>query len=114
MAYPTSCLLAPTAIKAPIIPKDTETPHNPGSPSPNALNDFENQFSSFANIAAILALMPDIIMIRTNKSNGSVNARIFNEPKLNPSVNACIPIHKLVDAIPSAAKFPDFRCKAKP
>ena len=78
------------------------------------MNAFENQFSSLANIAAILALIPEITIIKTNNSSGSSSGSILIDPILNPSVSACIPIHRLVDAIPKAAKLPDFLCKAKP
>ena len=47
-------------------------------------------------------------MINMNKSNGFSSGRILNEPMVKPLVNACIPTQRLVDAMPNAAKLPDF------
>ena len=108
-AYPMSPLFAATARRAPISPSETETPHSPGFPSPNIFMPFENQFSSLAKRVAMPAFIPVVINIRTNRSSGLSKARTLNSPISNPPVMACIPIHRFEDAIPSAARFPDFR-----
>ena len=113
-AYPVSSRLLATARSAPTIPMETETPQSPGMPRPSALKACENQFSSCANRAAMVALMPVTVIRRRNRSKGSSRASILREPNSNPPVIACIPIHRLDAATPRAARLPDCRCSASP
>ena len=106
-AYPTSSRLEATASRAPTIPIDTETPQSPGRPKPTALNACENQFSSRAKRAAMVALIADTTISRINRRSESSSARILRDPRSNPPVIACIPIHRLDAATPRAARLPD-------
>ena len=111
-AYPTSPLFAATARRAPNMPSETETPQRPGFPRPSIFMPLENQLSSLAKRVAIPAFKPVTPIIRTNRSKGLSKAKTFNSPISNPPVIACIPIHKFEDAMPRAARLPDFRCAA--
>ena len=113
-AYPESSRLDATAINAPTIPKEIDTPQSPGWPSPAALNPWENQLSSRAKRAAIPAFIPDTSINSRKRINGVSRGSITNEPAVNPSVIACIPIHRLEAATPSAARFPEPLCNARP
>ena len=113
-AYPVSSRLLATARSAPTIPIEIETPQSPGLPSPSAANACENQFLSRAKRAAMVALMPVTVIRSRNNSRGLSSASILREPNSNPPVIACIPIHRLDAATPSAARLPDCRCSASP
>ena len=62
----------------------------------------------------MLAFIPDTTINKMNKIRGVSSGSIIKEPAVNPFVIACIPIHKLEAATPSAARFPDCLCKARP
>ena len=111
-AYPTSPLFAATARRAPNSPSETETPQRPGFPRPSIFIPSENQLASLAKLVAIPAFKLVTPIIRTNRSKGLSKAKTFNSPISNPPVIACIPIHKFEDAMPRAARLPDFRCVA--
>ena len=107
-AYPKSSLFEATASSAPIIPSEMETPHSPGLPKPKVSKPFENQFSSLANLVAMYAFIAVTDINRRKSSSGLSMGRTSRGPTEKREVTACIPIHRLDDAIPSEARLPEF------
>ena len=91
------------------MPSEIETPQRPGSPRPRALKALENQLSSRAKRAAIVALIPVTAINSRKSSSGLSRDRIFRLPISKPPVMACMPIQRLDAATPRAARFPDWR-----
>ena len=113
-AYPSSSLFAATAIIAPTIPSEMETPQRPGLPSPTVSKPFENQFSLRANLAAIVAFNPVTTIRRRNRSSGESRGSTLKCPISKPEVTACMPIQRLDAAIPRDARFPESLFNARP
>ena len=89
------------------MPSEIETPHSPGFPRPKVSNPLENQFSFFEKTVAMYAFIEVTTIRSRNNSNGSSIGKTCRGPAENCGVIACIPIHRLEDAIPREARFPD-------
>lgn len=113
-AYPTSKRLAAIAIKAPIIPRPTETDHKPGFPIPAPLKALLNQFSSRANRDAITAFKDVTKHINKKRVKGFSNERICNSKICQLLLKAWSPTHIFELAIPRDARLPLLRNSAIP